>query len=114
MVLEEEENVRLSPLKPVGGDAEGEIRLTTVICHRPGQTRPHAAARQVSKSDQHGDFTIQEREPVSTLDTSRGRSLIIYPKPLSRPYVGGASLQFRRILLISSIIQKLHSKSFQS
>jgi len=32
---------------------------------------------QVSASDQHGDFTIQGREPVSTLDASHARSLIM-------------------------------------
>jgi hypothetical protein len=31
----------------------------------------------VFTSDQHGDFSIQERQPVSTLDGSRRRSLII-------------------------------------
>jgi hypothetical protein len=39
----------------------------------------------VFTSDQHGDFSIQERQPVSTLDGSRRRSLIS-SKPLSRPY----------------------------
>ena len=79
-------NIPLRPLsEPSFGDVGGSaIRLTAVSCHRLNREHDHHTLlrlalldAQVSTSDQHGDFTIQERNPVSILDASRGRSLII-------------------------------------
>jgi hypothetical protein len=87
-----------------GGQSKSFDSLTNM-------TTPCGSDIQISTRDQHGDFKSKERESVSTLDSSCGRSLMIHQASILT--VQGASLQFWRIPLISGIIQELYSKPFQ-
>jgi len=89
---------QVNPLKPaVRGRIGSPIRLTAVIVIGQPRTRFRALLLllDISTSDQHGDFMRKEREPVSTLDTSRGTQQMADHTP---------SLYLDRMRLFTSIL----------